>query len=41
MSDDFLTFLKFSMHCFKYIYIYFVCVNLLEHLIQGQEGSSN
>ncbi|XP_034489563.1 uncharacterized protein LOC117793363 [Drosophila innubila] len=41
MSDDFLAFLKFSMHCFKYIYVYFVCVNILENLIQGHEGNSS
>ncbi|KAH8396204.1 hypothetical protein KR222_005116 [Zaprionus bogoriensis] len=41
MSDDFLIYLKFSMHCFKYIYIYFLCVNILEQLIQGREGSTN
>ncbi|ALC48599.1 maker285 [Drosophila busckii] len=41
MSDDFLTFLKFSMHCFKYIFIYFVCVNLLEQLIQSQESTTS
>ncbi|XP_023169448.1 uncharacterized protein LOC111598438 [Drosophila hydei] len=41
MSDDFLTFLKFSMHCFKYIYIYFVCIHLLEHAVQGHDSGSN
>lgn len=41
MSDDFLCYLKFSMYCFKYIYIYFVCVNILERLIQVREGSSS
>lgn len=41
MSDDILTYLKFSMHCFKFIYMYFVCVNLLEQLIQLREGSSS
>lgn len=41
MSDDILIYLKFSMHCFKFIYMYFVCVNLLEQLIQSREGSSS
>lgn len=41
MSDDILIYLKFSMHCFKFIYMYFVCVNLLEQIIQSREGSSS
>ncbi|XP_017136266.1 uncharacterized protein LOC108151877 [Drosophila miranda] len=34
MSSDAMAFLAFSMHCFKIIIIYCVCVNMLEHFLQ-------
>ncbi|XP_041452180.1 uncharacterized protein LOC111081173 [Drosophila obscura] len=34
MSPDAMAFLAFSMHCFRIIVVYCVCVNLLEHLLQ-------
>ncbi|KAH8373269.1 hypothetical protein KR009_008164 [Drosophila setifemur] len=34
MRSDQMILLQFSMHCFKIIFIYCICVNVLEHLVQ-------
>ncbi|KMZ08602.1 uncharacterized protein LOC27206777 [Drosophila simulans] len=34
MPPGHLVLLQFSMHCFKIIFIYCICVNVLEHLVQ-------
>ncbi|XP_016946340.1 uncharacterized protein LOC108022012 [Drosophila biarmipes] len=34
MTTDRLILLQFSMHCFKIIFMYCICVNVLEHFVQ-------
>ncbi|BFG02503.1 uncharacterized protein DMAD_01994 [Drosophila madeirensis] len=34
MSPDAMAFLAFSMHCFRMILVYCICVNMLELLLQ-------
>lgn len=41
MSEDFLTFLQFSMHCFRYIIVYFVCMRMLAIIAHGPERDSD
>ncbi|KAH8345312.1 uncharacterized protein Dana_GF27168 [Drosophila ananassae] len=39
MTADHMILLQFSMHCFKIIFIYCICVNVLEHLVQRVQDS--
>ncbi|KAH8286679.1 hypothetical protein KR018_009965 [Drosophila ironensis] len=39
MRGDHMILLQFSMHCFKIIFIYCICVNILEHLVQQSQES--
>ncbi|XP_023032802.1 uncharacterized protein LOC111518899 [Drosophila willistoni] len=33
MTPDHMVLLNFSMHCLKIIYLYCICVNVLEHFL--------